>query len=145
MKFNWGTGITIFIVCFVGFILTMVYKATSLDHHLVAEDYYDQEIKFQELINKKKNSANFGYTLNLEQLNGMLIVDLGEKLKNIQNGTVVLYKIDEVKDGVLNLKTDHEGKQYIVLEPFKKGRYLIKVNFKQNDKLFYLEKETSFN
>lgn len=47
MKFNWGTAITIAIILFMGYILLMVFKATSTTQHLQAEDYYAQEISYQ--------------------------------------------------------------------------------------------------
>jgi len=61
IKINWGTGIVIAIVLFIAFILSFVYKTIFVEkyeHHLVSEDYYKDELHYQEEIDKL-NNANF--------------------------------------------------------------------------------------
>ena len=61
IKINWGTGIVIAIVLFISFILSFVYKTIFIDeyeHHLVSEDYYKDELHYQEEIDKM-NNANY--------------------------------------------------------------------------------------
>ena len=58
MKFriSWPAGIIIAITSFVIFILSFVYKVTFLpeyDHHLVSEDYYKDELNYQQEIDKQ--------------------------------------------------------------------------------------------
>lgn len=53
MKFNWGTGITIFIVLFVVSMSAMVFKASQQNVDLVTEDYYEKELAFQDLKDKE--------------------------------------------------------------------------------------------
>ena len=62
MKFriSWPTGIVISIIAFMIFILSFVYKVTFLDgydHHLVSENYYKDELHYQEEIDKLNNAA----------------------------------------------------------------------------------------
>jgi len=61
IKINWGTGIVIAIVLFMSFILSFVYKTIFMDeyeHHLVSEDYYEDELHYQKEIDKM-NNANY--------------------------------------------------------------------------------------
>lgn len=61
IKINWGTGIAIAIALFIVFILSFVYKTIFVEkyeHHLVSEDYYKDELHYQEEIDKM-NNANF--------------------------------------------------------------------------------------
>lgn len=54
MKINWGTGIIIAFVCFIGFIMYFVISMMTnkkFDHDLVTEEYYKQELNYQEEIN----------------------------------------------------------------------------------------------
>jgi len=52
---NWGKGITIVMVAFIGFIITLVTILMSNKIDLVSEDYYQKEIKFEDEIASAKN------------------------------------------------------------------------------------------
>ena len=55
MKFNWGTGVVIAFILFISFIMYFVISMNtdkSLDHDLVDENYYKQELEFNKDINK---------------------------------------------------------------------------------------------
>ena len=59
-KFNWGHGIFIVLTMFILFILTIVYKTLvqpEYDHKLVSEQYYNDEIHFQQEIDQTKNAS----------------------------------------------------------------------------------------
>ncbi|MCB4808840.1 FixH family protein [Tamlana sp. 62-3] len=59
MKINWGTGVVLAFVGFIGFIMYFVINMSTnnkYDHDLVTEDYYKQELNLQDNINKEKNS-----------------------------------------------------------------------------------------
>jgi hypothetical protein len=59
MKINWGTGIVISFILFIGFIMYMVITMMSSDkynHDLVTEEYYKKEINYQEEIDAEKNA-----------------------------------------------------------------------------------------
>ena len=68
MKINWGTAI---VVAFVGFISFIMYFVISMstdkkfDHDLVTEDYYQQELKYQDDINKVENAKKLKVAIDL--------------------------------------------------------------------------------
>lgn len=73
MKINWGTSIVIAIIAFMAFILFFVVKMSTnsqYDHDLVVDDYYKNELAFQNEINKEQN---------LQLLNEVIKVDVTEK------------------------------------------------------------------
>lgn len=54
---NWGNGIVLVFVVFVAIMATMVTICMKQDDlHLVTENYYEEEIKYQEHIDKVSNS-----------------------------------------------------------------------------------------
>ncbi|WP_439481132.1 FixH family protein [Cyclobacterium plantarum] len=54
---NWGNGIVLVFVVFVAIMATMVTICMKQDDlHLVIENYYEEEIKYQEHIDKVSNS-----------------------------------------------------------------------------------------
>jgi len=59
-KISWPTGIVISLSAFIIFILSFVYKATFVpqyDHHLVSDDYYKDEMNYQQEIDKLNKAA----------------------------------------------------------------------------------------
>jgi hypothetical protein len=56
MKFNWGTGIFLFLLLFVGAILTFVFFAFSQDVNLVNKEYYQKGVTFDEERAKKERA-----------------------------------------------------------------------------------------
>ena len=59
LRLNWGTGIFIAMLSFMIFILSFVYKSVAMDeyqHELVSEDYYKDELHYQEEIDKMNNA-----------------------------------------------------------------------------------------
>jgi hypothetical protein len=56
IKFNWGIGITIFISAFILLNIIFIIFASGQKVDLVTEKYYEKELKYQEVIDKKINS-----------------------------------------------------------------------------------------
>lgn len=128
---NWGHGITIFIVAFMAFILSMVYRATQRDVDLVAENYYEQEIAYESTISALKNGNES--SVNIKQENNMLIIEFNEDTKDVENGSISLYRPDNAKlDLTIDLKLiNNEHK--IPLEILAKGNYKLKLKWTDNN------------
>src|SRR5690606_26155427 len=59
MKINWGTAIVLAIMSFMTFILYLVITMTTnqeFNHDLVTEEYYKQELTFQDQLDREANS-----------------------------------------------------------------------------------------
>jgi len=68
-KISWPVGIVIAIASFMIFILSFVYKVTFIDeygHHLVSEDYYKDELHYQQEIDKLNNAAALNEDVNMD-------------------------------------------------------------------------------
>lgn len=66
MRINWGVRLIILYSSFVVFMLFMVYKCTRQHYDLVSGDYYEKELKYQEVIDGSNN---------LEALNRKVVID----------------------------------------------------------------------
>lgn len=96
MKINWGTGIVIALVFFIGFILFFVLRMTfdeRSNHELVREDYYKAELGFQDEINAQNNALKDHVNLGTEKNDEGILIKFPENmdLKDIK-GTVFLYR-----------------------------------------------------
>ncbi|WP_369047586.1 FixH family protein [Tenacibaculum sp. UWU-22] len=70
MKFNWGTGIAIAILAFMGFIMYYVIKISTdkaYNHDLVSDAYYQKELEYQHDIDATKNANNLKENIKIEQ------------------------------------------------------------------------------
>lgn len=78
LKINWPTGIVIALLAFIVFILFFVIRVTFLpeyDHHLVSEDYYKEELNYQDEIDKLNNALALSKNITLNKTgNGLVIV-----------------------------------------------------------------------
>lgn len=76
-KISWPTGIILALSAFIIFILSFVYKATFMsqyDHHLVSDDYYKDEMNYQQEINKLNKAAALKEDVTLTKVpEGLLI------------------------------------------------------------------------
>ena len=55
MKMNFGNYITIAFIAFGAFIVTLVVKTFAFKPELVSETYYEDELNYQDRINRIKN------------------------------------------------------------------------------------------
>ena len=68
MKVNWSTAVVIAMIAFILFILTFVYRSAVMDeyqHELVSEDYYGDELHYQEEIDKINNASKLDVDLTM--------------------------------------------------------------------------------
>jgi len=95
MKINWGTGIVIAIVLFMGFILFFVMSVQAnhkYDNELVVEEYYKQERVLQKKIDKEENAIALTHNVAVANTAQGLIITFPQGF-NIQEikGKVSLY------------------------------------------------------
>ncbi len=145
MKFNWGTGIVIAILCFMGFILYFVITMSvnkEYSHDLVTEKYYQQELEYQDQIEAEKNSQTLEENVSIKQTADGLVVSFPKDLdyKSIQ-GKVFLYRPSNKQ---LDFEIPISISSKYLLVPEKRlldGRWNINIfwNYKNKDYLFKKE------
>jgi nitrogen fixation protein FixH len=96
MKFNWGTGIVISFVVFIGFILIMVYMMSTnkkYNYDLVTEEYYKKELLYQEEIDAEENISLLSKKIKIIRTDNGLLVVFPEEIKQSEiKGSVFLYR-----------------------------------------------------
>ncbi len=138
MKMNWGTKIAIFYSSFVLFIIGMVIMAFNQNYDLVTEDYYAQEIAYQDRIDHQTNTIDLNEKVKLFIKDRQLIIELPGKEDASFKGTINCFRpSDETKD--FDITIGKGSKQMIPLEKFIKGKYLIKMNWSAHNHTYYDE------
>ncbi len=109
MKFNWGTGIVIGIVCFMAFILQYVIRVqvdARYDNELVTENYYQKEIEINGNRLKQENAIELGESLKIVTTSQGIEVYFPETFNQEEiKGTISLYRpSNQALDQIFPLK-----------------------------------------
>ncbi|SEG39830.1 FixH family protein [Algoriphagus boritolerans] len=137
---DWGKGILLTIIAFVGFILTLVVISVRQDDiHLVTENYYEKEIKYQEHINRETSAAGLDReVLVYDSETKSVILDLPVGAK----GSLQLFRPSDARlDQDLLLEILKEGKTTVPLEKLKSGYWKVQLTWTENGVDFYQEKK----
>ena len=93
MKFNWGTGILIFLILFLSASAVFIFFAMRQDVNLVHEDYYEQGVDYSAQMNVDARSAEYKDSFKTYVEDGSLVVKFGKSLAlSIDSGSVLLYR-----------------------------------------------------
>ena len=142
MKLNWGTGVVIAFILFISFIMYFVIAMNTdknLDHDLVNDNYYKQELEYQNDINKETKSKELDSKITWKKTQeGMRISFPSELDYNDIKGTVFLYRPSNKQ---LDFETTILLSNHNLLIPDKRmldGRWNIKIdwNYKGTNYMF---------
>lgn len=138
---NWGRKLILVFIAFAGLMSTLVYKCMQQNFELVSKDYYSEELRYQDKIDGT-NNANRLSEFVINQNSENLVIKLPKEMSGLAvNGEALFYcPTDASKDKKIALGTDAEGRQFISKAQLAKARYLLKVNWKAGNNIYYTEK-----
>ena len=147
-KFNWGTGIVVAIVLFISFILFFVIKMstdTTYDYDLVAEDYYKDELEYQDQIDKLENAKKLKENVTFKtSTEGVLITFPTDFTPRDIKGLVSLYRpSNQILDCEIPLSLSNSS----LLIPKKVlvgGRWDILIDWSYKDTKYLNKKSINF-
>lgn len=145
MRISWGYKIFMMYTAFAAGILFLAYKASQQKYDLVTENYYDAELKYQNVIDEK-NNANLLSELPLiaHTMNGVSIQLPKEFSGKMVKGEIYLYcPSDQTKDIRKNFSTDR-GVYELNVEKEISGSYEVKLSWEEGGKKFYNEQRIFF-
>jgi hypothetical protein len=146
IKINWGWGIVIFLLIFVGSVGYRIFIAAQQQINLVTPDYYPKGITHEEEILKKANYEALSNKLEVKQSAGSLIVAVpGQKLNAPMSGTILIYRPSDFKeDSLFSFHFSDSIRTYNISTDFmKKGLYEVQVDWHE-DSIFYYAVESVY-
>jgi hypothetical protein len=141
---NWGIKLMFVFVGFVGLVLVMVYLTFQHDVDLVAEDYYDQEIKYQEEINRLKKASLLEDPLQIvfnRQENQLKIVFPHPEPSLVQGEILLFRPSDRKQDERYPVNPDVNGSQVIRVGGLSPGLWKIKIYWNYREDKYLEEKD----
>lgn len=136
---NWGYRIAIFFVAFVSFMLFMLYQCVQQSFDLVAEDYYAQEVAFQNQIDQQNNVLKLTHkpTWKVEENHFKLSFP-----NDFTKGNIHFFRpSDKELDFGETLDIDTSQEQQIALEKFKRGIYKVQLSWSDQNEDYYIEEQ----
>lgn len=144
MKFHWGTGIALFYGVFVSVLLYFVIKSTQQDNSLVSDDYYAEDLKYQEHYDKLRNAASLEQDLEIRE-NGALsqLEFLFPPALGKAEGEIHFFcPSDSRSDFKVPIEAHGQPVQTVSFKDLKKGYWKIKVDWQAGGTRFF--QETAF-
>ena len=146
MKLNWGYKIAMVYLLFVAGIIYLVVQASRQNIDLVTENYYAEEIQYQQRIDEKNNAQLLSAPLDINVQHGVLTVSFPQEFSQKKlTGEVTLYcPSDAKKDLSRNLQTE-DNKMKISLPEQNQGFHQLKVKWESEGVKYYFEKNLMLN
>lgn len=147
IKLNWGNSIVIAFVLFMTFILSFVYKAVFIEkyeHHLVSEDYYKDELLYQEEIDKMNNAQKLKKNIGLRNSVSGIVIEFPDSMdfQKISGNIYFLKRSNHLLD--FERKIELESHSVLIDDQFLvSGKWEIKIDWKYEG-ISYLLKESWF-
>lgn len=86
---NWGKGITIALILFMGFIVYLVIVLVSQNVNLESEDYYQKDVAYEKEINALTNANNLDEKPTITLTESHVLVKFSDQIKH-ENTRLVL-------------------------------------------------------
>lgn len=146
MKLNWGTAIAITLFLFAGLMSFMVYKATQQRFDLVSEDYYAEEIAYQQIIDQKSNALSLKGKAHIKLSKKDVVLQLPEDLEGkLKNLDVHMYfEKDARKDFNWNKAQVSANEFTIPFTTLSPGKWIAKLHLECEGTQYYFEPEITF-
>lgn len=136
---SWGKWIVVAFVLFAMFIGVLVTISMRQDVDLVAADYYQKELAYQDQIDRLNNTNALGSKPRLEIQEGKYLTIYFPEM-NIEKGQVHLFRpSDSQMDQRFTLRASSDSVQQFTLKAVERGMYKVKLEWTMAGKEYFME------
>lgn len=147
IRITWSTAIVLSIIAFMIFILSFVYKSIAIEdyhHELVSEDYYKDELHYQEEIDKLENASTLEKNVELKTTEeGLWILFPGSMDQTKISGTVSILRFSNKKLDIVEPVKLVQHKMLIPKERLVRGKWEVKIDWVYEEEA-YMFKDSWF-
>ena len=138
---NWGLRIVLSFVAFMAFILVMVYQALRDDVNLVAENYYQQEIEFQDQIDRINNARKLSTAVDMtiDKSTMQAIFQFPGSLA-VAGEYHFFRPSDHTLDQKISIELDSRMTQRIAIGHLRRGLWKVKIQWRDGETEYFEEK-----
>ncbi len=139
----WPVGLVLFFIVFTAYIVGFVIFASRQKMDLVRADYYDQEIRFQQQIDRVKRTAPVMADADIayDRSGELVTVSFPPSRRDEISGTVSFYRpSDSGLDTNVKLGLDPAGRQSMSVRSLRAGLWKVRIQWKAAGQEYYFEK-----
>ncbi|MEP1095606.1 MAG: FixH family protein [Cyclobacteriaceae bacterium] len=137
---NWGNSIVVAFVLFAGFILYMVVQAFSQNYDLVAEDYYAQEINYQQKQEQKTNLENLNERISVKLENQTIVLTFPRDQK--PTGEIHFYHPSrKLFDQKVAIAMNSKNQQIVDGSDLIAGNYRVNITWQSNGQEYFQQEK----
>lgn len=143
-QFNpWPYGIVLFFVILICSLAAVVVIASTHRDMMVSENYYEQELKFQDQINSVARAQKSGAKIQMDASNGKLLVALpAEQVAQKFSGKIEFYRPSgSALDREISLLPSADGTQAVDVSKFAAGLWQVRLKWNAGGQDYFLEQK----
>jgi FixH len=142
MKFNWGTGITIFFIFFATCMITLVVATARHPPQMMQKEYYALDLNYQAHLEKKQHTASLPILpqLRFDLAQNMLELRFPEGM-TAKTGTFKCYRSATTHDD-MSLNLDNVTVLKISGQSFVAGRWHVEADWQDQNGIPYFWEST---
>ena len=127
------------------FVFSLVYavvKSRSIDNALVRDDYYSEDIHYQEKRDKVKRAEALAEAVGVQYIKEQKLVMVYFPRSMSPEGVVHFYRASDASlDRRYPVQPDSSGVQFIPVQDLQAGYWKVKVDWTSNGLGYYMEEE----
>lgn len=145
MKISWAYKILTVYLLFVAGIMFLVFKANGERYDLVTENYYEAEVKYQDVIDQKQRVAALSAPPEIEYDGRQLRIQFpSEFTGKVLQGELYLYRPSDAKKDIRQSFTVLDNQYTMKVPAGVSGMYDIKLSWKAGGQTYFMEKKKFF-
>lgn len=139
---NWGHGLMIALGCFIVFILflILVFPMGKQNAEMISNDYYEEELKYQDVIDAKGNAEALKEIPAYKAGNDGMEITFPESIKVDEDKVdFVLFRTEDSNLDIKKEVTLQNNKFIIPTKVISKGSYTLKLKWSENKKPYQVD------
>jgi hypothetical protein len=136
---NWGKSIILAFVLFAVFIGVLVFVCVRQDINLVSKDYYQEELAYQQQIDRLNNTRGLEAKPVMNVRGNVLEIQFNQ-FGNMEQGELKLFRPSDVRfDKLFTLQSSAETLQRLDVSALPRGMYRAKMKWSMKGKEYFFE------
>lgn len=138
---NWGNRVIIILVVFVTGIISMVYISMRQTNEVMDANYYEREMKYQQVIDGKKNLLSLNDSVSIKNDGAIIKIAFPPStVAKLDSGSIQFMKLSDAKDDKFIPMSGSKTELYqIPLSYIARGFYKVRVEWSNEGKPYYHE------
>lgn len=140
-KFNWGTGIFMFIGFFLLSMAVLIYFSLQQKTDLVEPGYYPQSLEYQKQIDRMSVAGQLSEKIRITQQQDLLLIKFPVDMKGKDfKGKIYMFRpSDQDADFTDSIRADTALIHKIPVSELMAGKYIAKISWLMDGKEYYFE------